>query len=348
MKTIVFTLSDDYFFDIFHPVYQELKKYKGLEVFFMYSSQGYGIAWKDKIVKYLLERGVSEDYIIPSRDNSIVPDMVISAEMHPTISLPESCKEAIKVQMYHGVDTHDFISNLENLSKYDTHLSIGPQFNAYFNTLKKVNATVQIYNVGFPKTDELFFHNKTNNKQRIIAYIPHWKHYASLHVFKRNIVDVLCADPNNTIIICPHNHLFIQGNRDEWLTLFSELSATYSNLLVYYIADNNQHYKCADLIITDLNSSSSLEGNITGVPVITYIGAKNQIEPTRNDLIDRIIETNYTFNSLHQLDDLLSSKDLQPKPIAQTLLDDHLYNHGSATLAAVKIILEKLLLCNTI
>ena len=149
IKTIVFNLHHDYFFDIFKPVYNELKKNKQIKIFFSYS-------YENKKLKTYLLQNCSHKLLISNYISPFIPfDLFICPEITGP-DFPISFLKTKTIQIYHGTGVYNLFEKSDVLNRFDIHFAIGPQYldfieEAYKNADKKP----VIYKIGYPKLDSL-------------------------------------------------------------------------------------------------------------------------------------------------------------------------------------------------
>ena len=352
-KTIIYPLSNDYFFCHFKPVYEVLKKDRRLNVFFMYRYKFvfpvYGHYDKKDVIDYL-GKNVEKRFIVPDFYESFSPDLIISSEMHPTFEFPERYNSVKKMQIYHGVGIYNFFEAMPNLTRYDVHCAVGPQYAPYLNELRRHRPDVRVYNTGFPKTDELFNHKpKPAGDKKVIVYSAHWSEHASLQRFDEDIINTMCGVPNAEVWVRPHNHLFVETEKD-WKGKFSALTTKHHNLRVIYDPDNCESYRQADIVVTDISSTATLEASILGLPVVVFDNQEWFHGKSHTSIERMVLDVAIRFNSLNGLTQSLTAiiegrmdTVLQDKRNKQKqVVSESLYSPGHATENVVEVIMKEI------
>jgi len=334
LKTIVYTLSNDYFFFHFKPIYDILKKNKRLRFFFVYPNGNFAL-------KDFLSKSVGEELVIPSTDLEIIPDMIISAEMHRTINYDHL--NAKKVQIYHGMGIYNFNSVLDNLIKYHVHCFVGPHWDVFLKKIKEKQPKTKVYNAGFPRTDELFnYYCKEKNKKRIIVYSAHWNEHSSINNFGCDIINSMCSIPNSEIWVRPHNHLFLRSG-EYWKKNFFFLEKLHSNLKIIYEPNNCEFYKRADVVVTDIGSTASIEASCLGIPVVIFNNQEWLFENKETVIEEKMLEVCMKFETIEELLVILKSKIPNNQGRKQKIMaKKSLYNYGRAAKRVANIIIKEL------
>ena len=199
-KTIVYNLHYDYFFDIFHPIYDELKKKKNIKVYFSYLH--------DNLIlkKYLLDN-CDKHQLISNKISPFLPfSLFICAEITGP-DFPLNLLKTRKLQIYHGNGISGFHNKIDVLQRFDAHFALGPNFNYFFEAFFSDSYMPNIYNVGYPKMDLLLTKTKNTEKRRehyhskkrpTILYAPHWNPFGSLHYFQTKLIDELLKGTEST------------------------------------------------------------------------------------------------------------------------------------------------------
>jgi len=353
-KIIVYYISNDYFFDIFKPIYRELIKNSKIRIFFAHSVgiKNYFLN-KRGVIRYLLENGVKGRFLFPAHILCFFkPDMFICSEPHFE-KIPESFKKVKKVQIYHGVGVPSFDACKENIKKYDLHFAIGPHFNATINFIfKNTGKKFKMYNVGYPKTDKLFKKQlKEESAVFTVVYAPHWNKHFSINKFGEDIVKKIAKLKAN-LIIKPHHHLYVRYPEMKWEKRFSSFSQKFPN--VSFITDPNTQkiLPIGDVVVTDTATSVGFESSILLKPLVIYDSPEWFKENKESEIEKEISRMAIKFRSLDELfnilkrfikkDKILEKEITKQKKKQERIVEKYLYNPGKSTDVAVDVILREL------
>ncbi len=351
VKTVVFNIHYDYFFDIFRPVYLKLNNHPGIRIFFSYES-----SLKDYLLKH-----VDNKSLIKNTASPFVPfDMFICPEVNDP-DFPVSFFKTKTVEIYHGMGTSSLYEKKDVVNRFDIHLSIGPQFNDFIEfAYDGMDRAPVIYNTGYAKLDQLLGENSQNDTLReeygingkpIILYAPHWHPEGSLHSFEESIIETL-ASFNAHILIKPHNYLFKKYSDMNWRQKFQDLAIKHSNITFIERPDTQELYPIADIMITDTGTTAALEFSLLHKPLILFYNenwftGKSHIEPEKDTC-----DTAFKFTELNELAEtirLITAEDSEIVSLLQEqqkkqdiLIKKYLFNPGGATKRSANAILKEI------
>jgi hypothetical protein len=352
LKTVVYNMHQDYFFDLFKDIYKELGK-NGVEVYFSIPENS------DQLKEYLLIEGlVPENHILSNEVSPFLPfNMFICAEVTGPDFPFKLFKKTKKIEIYHGTGVYNLYEKSDVLSRFDIHFAIGPQFREFLITAyEKFPREHRIYDVGYPKTDRVFnepdmklIRKYNPDKKTVILYAPHWNRLGSIHAFKEEIIELL-ASFDTQVLIKPHNYLYTEFPDTDWKKIFADLEMNHSNIRFVNEADTQLMYPFTDIMVTDTGTTAAFEFSLLHKPLAVYredlwFNKKEHIEIEK-----AIVDTAFCFTSLKELknvlNDLFSSEknsNVEDQKIKQKrMTQKYLYNIGNATETACKIILKEL------
>jgi hypothetical protein len=349
-KIIVFNLKHSYFFSIFEIIYEKLLHTNNIIIFFAYAKQ-------NKALKLFLKNKIHNKYLIPNTLSPYLPfDMFLCSEIIDP-DFPVSLLKTKKVQMYHGIGTHNHYNKKDVLRRFDIYFSVGPQLNKaiedFNNEAPKQN--YKIYNIGYAKTDVLVKEakkckaKKEKEKETLtVLYAPHFNYASSLHRFQEALM-VLVAQQGFNLLIKPHNYLFTKYKEQNWLERFLALQAQHANITYINDPDTQKQYAKVDLLIADAGTTEAFEFSIYQKPVLLYgdfAWFKGDNERVEAELA--LKKAAFEFFSLDELKEYLvriKGKDekmlaeIDQKSLVQKeLVERYFYNLGSATEEAIKAI----------
>jgi len=354
MKTIVYNLHHDYFYDIFESMYKGLLKHKKVKIYFAYLHQ------KKELKKYLLER-VDKKFLVSNLISPFIPfDMFICPEVTEP-DFPVSFLKTKKIEIYHGTGIANLFEKKDVLNRFDIHFAIGPQTYEFldfaYQDLKR-NATV--YNIGYSKLDALLHENPLNEElkklyglegKKVILYAPLWSPDGTIHHFGEKLIEEL-ASLDAKILIKPHNSLFVQSKDDNWKQRLGYLEKKFENVIVIKRPNMQELYPISDIMITDTGTTSGLEFSLLKKPLFVFCN-RNWFENREHvDVEEGICDTSFCFDNLTDLKKNIAMifenseefkqqlKTQQEKQVR--LVNSFLYNPGNATKNAVQSILKEL------
>lgn len=352
-KTVVYNMHQDYFFDLFKDIYDELRK-NSIEVYFSIPQDS------DHIKDHLLLNGpVPDKFIISNKISPFIPfDMFICAEVTGPDFPFKLLKNTKKVEIYHGTGVYNLYEKGSVLSRFDVHFAVGPMYHDFLKkAYEKYPREHSVYNVGYPKTDRLFkdtdekLKKKYNPENRkTILYAPHWNENGSLHAFNEEIITTLSSF-DATVLVKPHNYLYTQFPERNWKEKIKELEKNHDNIRFITEADTQLLYPFSDIMITDTGTTAAFEYSLLHKPLVVF---KEELWFNKRQHVDiekAIIDTALCFTSLTELKQILSDlsdeeknlkfiNDQKKNQIEMT--EKYLYNIGKATETAVDIILKEL------
>ncbi len=240
----------------------------------------------------------------------------------------------------------------------------------------------KIYNVGFPKTDELF--NSSLNRDNIlkkrnldvskktILYAPSWDEGLSLKTFRGDIIDSLIKfNQDYNVIIRPHPILFTDSRSPDhslytggvdWCKEFFNKINEHN---VYLSRDSNSNWDivCADLLISDV-SSISWDFLIMGKPVLLYSAEKffedickkiykeygnthfTSTELMKNNIVNGGRNYSEVFHDLYELEDKIGHvlrNYQQNDSKTKEIKSQLLFNPGCASIKFVDVLFNLLM-----
>ncbi|MCF7919789.1 MAG: CDP-glycerol glycerophosphotransferase family protein [Candidatus Cloacimonetes bacterium] len=355
-KSIVYNIQMDYFFNIFEPVYEALKTDKRIRIYFA-CFEGH-----QNLRSYLQTFLPSEELISSLISPFVYFDLFITSEINGP-DFPLSLFNTKRVQTYHGSGVYPLYTKTDVLSRFDTHLAIGPQFVEFIKTLPHSSKNPNNYAItGFPKLDAVFnpsaelvneltklYH--TQNRF-VILYTPHWNPFGSLHVLSLEMITTLAKLDNVTILIKVHNFLFAQYKEDNWQQKLNRLSEDFPNVHFVTRPNTQEIYPLGNMLITDTGTSAAFEFSLTQKPLFVFYNPEwfshNQHGEVEKDIIDTAIcftdikgIVRYTRKLQADDPDLLTVIAAQKQKQDQ-LVKKYLFNPGCATQAAVEVIRKEL------
>jgi len=361
IKVIAYPLTNDYFFDVFKPIYFKLKKNKKIRVFFVFATGDDFYPHTTKKLKSYLSKYIKKRYLITlNLAPYIYPDLIISSEIHDIIKLPDFYKKVKKIQMYHGAGVYCLPEQKHILVNYDVHFSLGPEFTKLIKLFySEINKKPKIYNTGFSKTDFLFKvassrakskEKNEKNFRKVIVYLPHWTKFSSINKHGEQIIKTLSNIKDARILIKPHNHLFVEF--PEWKEKLRKICEEYENVDFVNISNPNKLYAHADIVVTDTGTSAGFEASILKKPLIifhnkawfkkyNYVGVEKDVcalgfkisFPKQLPLI---------INKIFSGDKVYEKKLEIQKRRQEKLIKKYLYNPGNASEKVVNAIYNEL------
>lgn len=351
-KTIVFNIQTDYFYHIFEPVYNILKKDKRIEIFFSIFENNQDVL--DFLKSYAPARSMLSSFISPF----IYFDLFITSEINGP-DFPVSLLPTIKIQMYHGTGVYPLYQKTDVLSRFNLHFAVGPQFVEFIKTLPCDKLKQNKYaKIGYPKLDTIFYPDlklneqiqKTYNTQDkfVILYTPHWNTYGSLHVFSLEMIKQLAKLQNVVILLKVHHFLFTKFKGYNWKQVLSQFCLEHQNVVLVTRPNTQEIFALGDMMITDTGTTSALEFSITKKPVFVFFNQQWFDHNQNTEVEKQIIDTAINFTTIAEIVDYvqkLQSKDEEfmqaisvQRQKQQQLIDNYLFNPGCATQEAVKVI----------
>ena len=355
-KTIVFNIQTDYFFSIFEPVYEVLKKDKNIKIYFAVFEDNQNLI--DFLKSYVPQSSIISGYISPF----IYFDLFITAEINGP-DFPVSFLPTKKMQMYHGTGVYPLYNKVDVLSRFNLHFAVGPQFVKFIETLPHDKPDQNKYaKTGYPKIDAIFDPDpqftdklkKTYNieDQFVILYTPHWNPYGSLHIFSLDMIDKLAKLPNVVILIKVHHFLFKKYKGNKWRINLQRFCDEHENVFFVTRPNTQEIYPLGDIMITDTGTTAAFEFSITKKPVFVFYNQQWFDNNENAEIEKEIIDTAINFTTIDEIVDytrkLINGNEKMQKEISnqqikqQQLVDKYLFNPGKATEAAVKVIKEEL------
>ncbi|MDP8219709.1 MAG: CDP-glycerol glycerophosphotransferase family protein [Candidatus Stygibacter frigidus] len=355
-KTIVINVQTDYFYSIFEPVYNVLKKDKNIKIYFSVFEFNQTII--DFLKLYVPVNSLISSYISPF----IYFDLFITAEINGP-DFPVSLLPTTKIQMYHGSGVYPLYNKTDVLSRFNVHFAVGPQFVEFIKTLphnrKDQNKCAKI---GYPKTDAIFFPDQkftdklkkeyNINDQFVILYTPHWNSYGSLHVLSLEMINQLAKLQNVVILIKVHHFLFTKFKGYNWKQVLSQFCLEHQNVVLVTRPNTQEIFTLGDMMITDTGTTSALEFSITKKPVFVFFNQQWFDHNQNTEVEKQIIDTAINFTTIDEIVDYtqkringnadLAREILDQQIKQQLMIDKFLFNPGKATEAAVKVIKQEL------
>ncbi len=352
IKTIVYNLHHDYFFDIFESVYNLLKNEKNIRFYFSYKKENF------QLYQYLRER-TDLALVLP---NTITPFINFDLFICPEIigpDFPFSWLPTKTIQIYHGTGTYNLYEKIDVLNRFDIHFAIGPQFVKFIKfAYQKIDRKPQIYKIGYPKLDILLQEDPLSKKlkklynlkdKKTILYAPHWNEFGSIHKFQEELIlSVAKFDVN--VLIKPHHYLYAEFKEANWKERLQNLADKHDNITVITRPNTQELYPLADILISDTGTTAALEFSLTEKPFLIYCN-ENWFKENKNTDIERgLNDISFCFNDLVKLKKISTAiinndmkEDVQTQQLQQReLISKYLHNPGKATSKAVSAILKEL------
>ena len=354
IKTIVYNLHYDYYFDLFQSTYKEINKNKKIKVFFSY--------WKPnkRLKKYLLKK-VGRKYLISHNISIFLNfDLFITGDINGP-DFPISLLKTKTVETYHGSGVYPLYPKKEVLNRFDIHFAIGPQFNEFINWAykNKINKP-KVYNTGYPKLDILLRKNPLTEElqriykienQTVLLYAPHWNSHSSLFLFCEELIEML-ASFGFKILIKPHNYIYFHYKKMCWEESLQRLEDKFENVILVKRPNTQELYPLSDIMITDTGTTSALEYSIFKKPVFVFKNDRWFANEIHTEVEKDINDLAFRFSSLEELKknlDLVINKKTEIKNELDTqkekqekIVAKYLYNLGSATEKSVEAVLKEL------
>jgi len=263
IKVIVFTVYNDYFFEMFLPVYVLLKNDSRLRVFFSYPLERQGGIKS-------LHLHVKKRYIgVNPAVFYLKPDLCITGEVHQK-DLLRHCKNGCRAQIFHGIGVYNLYALKDLLGGYDVYFSINPEFTQlikwiYKDSLKKY----RLYEVGFPKLDVLFDDAKSSKgDEKVVLYAPHWTDYGSLKKYGLEIIKHLSLISNVKLVVKLHNQ--IKYHDPDLYKKIKDYCEGTDNVAFSLVANTSLLVVRSDLVVTDVVSSIGFEAFAANKPCVIY------------------------------------------------------------------------------
>ncbi|MCD4795742.1 MAG: CDP-glycerol glycerophosphotransferase family protein [Candidatus Cloacimonetes bacterium] len=354
IRTIVFNLHHDYFYDILYPVYKRLKQHKNIRIYFAYLHK------KKPLIEYL-EKRIEKKLLISNRISPFINfDLFICPEITGP-DFPVSFLKTKTIEVYHGNGISAFYEKKDVLNRFDVHFTVGPKFNEFLDfAYKDKTQKPTIYNVGYPKLDILLQEYlltkrlekeyKTKNKFTIL-HAPHWNPFGSLHAFGVAIIEML-ASFDVQLLIKPHHYLYAQYPEMDWKGKLEELENRFDNIVIIKRPNTQEVYPLADVMISDTGTSAPFEYSLLKRPLFIFCN-EDWFEGEQHAYEERrICETSICFKKLDELkkyiQQLLTGSPEMKKLIEEQkkkqekLISDLLYNPGTAAERSYQAVLKEL------
>jgi hypothetical protein len=355
-KTIVYNIQMDYFYNTFESIYMELLKDKRIVVFFSYYE---GL---QKLYNYLITI-IPPKRLISSKISPFVYfDMFITAEINGP-DFPVSFFPTHKIQLYHGIGVAPLHKKSSVLSNFNTHFALGKQLVEFIETLPNKKKGQNEYDeVGFPKLDAICnpdpvaerklknLYNITN--QFVIIYAPHWNPNGSLHVLSLDMIANLTELENVIILIKVHNFLYTRFKEERWQEKLEQFANVYENVFYVTRPNTQEIFPLGDLLITDALTTAGFEFSLTLKPVFAF-SSPGWFKENPHCAVEReIVNTSICFSNADEVyeytrqlvagePEMIDKIKVQKKK-QKELIEKFLFNPGTATQAAVKVIYREL------
>lgn len=352
-RSIVYNLHNDYFFDIFRSIYDELKQDNTIDVWFSWRAD------RPKLKAYLLDH-VGKKLLI---SNAISPfvnfDLFVTAEVTGP-DFPISGMSTKTMEIYHGTGTYNLWEKIAVLNRFDAHLMIGPQYQSFLHAAyATTRRTPRLFPVGYPKLDDMDippeevaqrkrFYGIEDNKP-VILYAPHWNPAGSIHAFSESIIIALAAFDAH-VLVKVHNYLFVEYRAQMWDERLHGMPSCHYNVHIIDEPDTQRVYPLANVMITDTGTTAALEFSLLSRPLLVYQNPLWFQGKSHYEVEADICKTALLFDTLEQMTALLknildgTAADIlkQQQAAQKQLIESYLYNPRNATDAAVKAIKELL------
>jgi CDP-glycerol glycerophosphotransferase (TagB/SpsB family) len=164
----------------------------------------------------------------------------------------------------------------------------------------------------------------------------------------------LSSLPNVLILIKVHNFLFSRYKEENWEQKFYDFCQNHPNVKYIKEPDTQSIFPLGDMMITDTGTTAAFEFSLTYKPVFIYcsqswfdkfndVDVEVEKKLTEMALCFENIDQIYVFAQKLQNKDpqILANLELQ-KEQQKKLIDQYLFNPGSATAEAIKIIMKEL------
>jgi CDP-glycerol glycerophosphotransferase (TagB/SpsB family) len=301
-------------------------------------------------------------------------DMFLSASVYG-----EGPRHAVRINLSHNQPTKIECYPKAPLLNYNVHFLTGPlhrnQYERMFEKHKIQTKTIQMFNIGYPKSDALLqgVYKREHALRALgldcrnptILYAPAWDPGASLRSFGEDVIEKLLTLENMNIIVKLHpiiytpetspNFEFYTGGID-WTKKLSRF-AKYSNFRHVTKYSIDPLLAASAVMITDI-SGVALEFIVLDRPVI-YLDCPEYFEKTlrmpgwntdpeyaRNDpRANAGRHVGLVIKELTQLPDVVQRSFDNPDEFSQkrrALREQLLYNPGKASEAAANVILDLL------
>jgi hypothetical protein len=344
-KNIAFYLEEPYFLPNYLPI---LDKLRPKEIIYIVHPFVRGVDYKSNLIKYGIKEDniLSESYAIIAKWFAVIFCAFPSSE--PNFSI---CRSKYKIHMHHGAGVYPLMSRNRDFRSYRYSL-MNNRFNVqflpgpeYFN-LDSFSPNSKIYKTGYAKIDFLVENIKDPNiskelekfdKKKILLYTPHHSEFQSLDSFGLEFLfEALKAEYN--IIIKFHERILHHHKLKPLYEIVKNLSKTNNSLILGSDSDTSKYYPFADVVLTDLGSSSAFEALVSNKTIIIIRNKKWESKYTLDDNQKELISF---INTIEKPLDLLSVIE-NTKKIDSTnrisILEKTYYNLGHASEEIVSIL----------
>lgn len=353
IKTIVYNMHHDYFFCTFESLYRLLSENPNIRLFIAYK-------YDNRLKSYLDSLNLTAKLI----DNRISPfinfDMFITAEITGP-DFPFKWLSTKKLEIYHGTGTYNLYGELPVLKRFDIHFAIGKQYQPDFFKASGLINHSRVYEIGYPKTDALINNEYKNQSlidryrlsgKPVVLYAPHWNEFSSIHSIGKEMIRKL-SGLDIFIIIKVHNYIFTKFPEAKWKERLEEWSEEFINVRIMNEPDTQSFYNISDSIITDVGTTAGLEYSLIKKPLFIYkdirwFEGKEGVQP-ETDILDASIQFtsadeiyNFTERLYFKRDNGISELLAKQKKLQQRLIDNYIFNPGSASRAGYEAILKEL------
>jgi hypothetical protein len=354
-RVLVYNLHHDYFFDIFKAIYEELKRDKRIVLFFSYKFD------RLHLKKYLL-RNVSLKYLVPSHVSPFIPyELFVTAEVTGP-DFPLSMFSTRTMEIYHGTGVYDLYQMKAVLQRFDVHFAIGEQFLSLIEYLygdKEKKPTV--YEVGYPKTDDLFKRTAETDglatkygigERKTVLFASHWNPASAIHRYGEDIIKAL-AELDIQVLIKPHHYLFVKYKDDNWQEQLKQLAEQYTNVIYVDYPNTQALFPLADILVTDPGTTALYEFSLLDKPVVMFNDRswfKDNSEYIETE--QEIADIAFNYSSLEELQSIIKNiilpdeemkKKISEQQLKQKqLVSKYFYNPGKSVDYAVSAITKEL------
>ena len=256
--------------------------------------------------------------------------------------------DGIAICMFHGAGAKMAYFKKPELNDYDVIFSVGQM--TYNAQIKYVANTVAVEQVGLPVSDELLTNRDwpipkgitLDSSKPTLLYAPSWAYDAKNVSMDDDILNELAKIKNYNIVIRPHPNLLKPSSCSgyDWNIIINKLKD--NGIQISYSIDHSVYELLPhiDLLIGDI-SSVTFEFLIFNRPIILYMkewvleayDAKEFTDPMLS-ATTRLLDANKLKETLKNI----SYEDESLMEYRTSLLNNMLFNIGSSTSAAVKII----------
>ena len=256
--------------------------------------------------------------------------------------------DGIAICMFHGAGAKMAYFKKPELNDYDVIFSVGQM--TYDAQIKYVADTVTVEPVGLPVSDELLASEKfpipkgitLNSSMPTLLYAPSWAYDAKNVSMDDDILNELSKIKNYNIVIRPHPNLLKPSSCSgyDWNIIIDKLKA--NGIQISYSIDHSVYELLphVDLLMGDI-SSVTFEFLIFNRPIILYMKEGVLEAYDAKEFTDPMLSATTRLLNASDLDKTLKNiKNEDEKLIAcrTDLLNSMLFNIGSATDSAIKII----------